>query len=743
MSTVLSKRPDSGTPVHKLQSRPPGWKTWSERFVLATLILLFAVKGFAPAWRHLNSDFPNSYLVARLYREGYPLERVYEWTWFQRQKDHRGIEQRLVGFIPQTLASAMLVAPLSSFPPLKAKRWWLVENLFFLILIVALLTAMTKLGPRRVSLLVFLAVIPLRDGFLLGQTHLFLLLLFAASAWLYFGNRFFGSGITLAAGAALKIYPALFLIFFMCKRQWRAASGLALGMIASGLVSIYLFGLDACRFYVRAVLPWAMRGQTMDPYDVTWGSLGALLSRMFIAEPELNPSPIAHLPWLYSFLYPLIVASIFSAFIWALLLPSKNADRKKIEWASYLFLLLLVSSQPAAYHFVSLILPTVLVTDYLLVRGNWVKAAILVGVYVLACGSYNRFYPENPTGWQAVACFPRLFLMIVFGGLLLWILKLSSNSTEPRTGFSPSIVAGLVFVGMFASGFISNVRHSRGQFDNYSSRVVVVPGSALAFDPVTESGDLFFGALGPRFLTSVPDGYAVFKQVQGGVVSFNAGGDWFHPAVGRNRDIAWAEVAATGGSRVVRFAPSSPVNSMADTRVEVEDAEQPVVSSDGQLLAFIREVQGRSSLWVRPIGSGNNTDAQPERQIAGPEYDVRDVAFFPDHNLVFSSRRNGQFRLFQTDSMRGVIREMSIPNCSARYPALSPDGQRLAFSCEGGGVWQLYALDLHTFAQLQLTRADCNSISPAWMPNSRDIVYATDCGRGLGINALVKLRVVN
>ena len=39
------------------------------------------------------------------------------------------------------------------------------------------------------------------------------------------------------------------------------------------------------------------------------------------------------------------------------------------------------------------------------------------------------------------------------------------------------------------------MRHLNGQFDNYQSRVVTVPGSAIAMDPVVTLDGLFFTAL--------------------------------------------------------------------------------------------------------------------------------------------------------------------------------------------------------------------------------------------------------
>lgn len=702
------------------------------------LILSFARWGFVPAWRHLNSDFPNYYVVARLYRDGYPLERVYEWVWFQRHADHLGIGRRLVSYIPLTLPSALIVSPLSSLPPLQAKRCWLMANLVFMVLTLLLLVRTTRLGLQRIGLLMFLALVPLCSNFLFGQMHVLILLLFTIAAWLYFKERFFTSGLTLAVATTLKIYPGLFLIFFLIKKQWRAAAGLVIGMGAGVLLSIHLFGMDACRVYAREILPFALRGQIVDPYNVTWGSLSALLARLLIYEPELNPSPAVQMPWLYALLYSLVLALIFASFIWAIGWGrTRDQSRVKLEWASYLFLLLLVSPQPAPYHFVSLILPAMLTTDYLVERGQWTRAGALTGLYALACGWYQWLCPADPAGWKIVLCFPRLLFMLLLGGLLLRVLI--SPPEEPakyRLLSRSSLLSASVLVATFAIGFGGNLRHLRGQFDNYSSRVVTVAGSLMAADPAVRPGEVFFTALVPRFLPSIADTYTIHELRAGSVTSFAVVDDWVHPTAGKDPNTAWAELVTNTGSQIVRFSPAVPVHSMADVTVEVEDAEQPTVSSDDEVLAFTREVRGRNSLWIRQLKGQPGT---PDYQIAVPDYDVREASFFPDHRVIFSSRRDGRFRLYVANPLSATIEEMSPPNCSARYPAISPDGKWIAFSCEHGGSWQLHSMNLQTGKQSQLTDGDCNCISPAWTLDSASLIYATDCGRGLGMSALAKL----
>jgi len=724
---------------HALMAHRFDWSAQGQRFLLVLLLLLFAIKAFVPAWSSLNTDFANYYLAARLYRQGYPLERVYDWVWFQRQWDHTGNEHRLVSYQPLTHFSALMVAPWALDPALKAKRIWLLLNLIFLLLIAILLARCTDLGWRRVLLLIFLAFFPLRSNFAYGQMHVLVLLLLTVAAFLYLKNRPFASGIALALAAALKIYPLLFGGLFLLRRQWRAAWGLLLGVAATALLSIQLFGIEACRVYVREVLPWALRSQTIDPYDVGWGSLSAMFLRLFVAEPELNPSPVAHLPWLYALLYPLTVSLILVAFLWAICCKAPDPERRNLEWASYLFLLMLLSSQPASYHLVALILPAVLITGYLLQRGRTTTAATLVVLYVLACGSYTRFCPSSPSGWKTVLCFPRLLFMLIYAGVLFSLLTDSLGKGQRNKIRSWSSAFALVaFLVLFGSGFTLQMRRFRGQFDNYCMRVLNEAGSALTAEPVVKADSMLFTALVPRFLPSIPDTYSVREFTHSSITSFAVGGDWFHPAVGKAADIAWAEMITKGKSRIVRFNPRLPVNGAADFEVEVEDAEQPVASADGEWLLFIREVQGRNSLWLRHLGNPGAGD----RQIAEANYDVREAAFFPDDRIAFSSRHNGRFRLFAVDTDSGGIKEMPAPGCSARYPAASGDGEWLAFSCEQTGTWQLHAMNLRTRSQTQLTDADCNSVSPAWTSDSKSLIYASDCGRGLGLTALAKLSVV-
>jgi len=709
----------------------------AEDLLLALLVGVFVWRGFLPAWRSLNTNFPNYYLVANLYREGSSLNQIYDWTWTQRQKDHASIDETIGAFAMLTPFSLMPVLPLSSWPPLAAKRGWLLLNLVLLALVGYLLHRMTKLGARRVALLMFLAVVPLRSNFLLGQEYVLLLFLFTLAAWLYFRERPIESGLILAVGGALKIYPALFLIFFLRKRQWRAAAGLSVGSIALWLLSAALFGVETVRTYLVEILPWALRGEGMDPYNPGWNSFSAVLHRLFIFEPELNPHPVAHLPALYCVLHPICQATIFVPFLWLMGSSRGSPEREKLHWGAFVAMLLVLSTAPASYDFNGLILTAVLATSYLVVGGRKREAAVIVILYALVCFPLPHMLQGSPDGWKMLLAVPRLWAMTALW-ICLMLVSMRSTAEMPRARLKRTEIVVLLtlWMALVVGATTLNIRHTRGEFENYKTRLFAAPESILVVDPVIAEDKVWF-----TMMTS--DGFHTgnFDGRRLSLISLAA--DSFHPTIALNSSMALVELTSAH-SRIVRFpvAVSAPGPEMISA--EAEDAEKPSVSSDGRWLAFIRESKGRGSLWVKALdpGAGGEPKREAERQLSEKQLDVMEAVFDGTNNIVFSARSSGgQPALFHTRPEHACVLEENVL-APRRYPAVSPDGRWLSFSERDRGNWQLWVRDLATHEERRLTDSECNSIESAWYPDSKHIVYATDCGRGYGLTALCRIQVV-
>jgi Glycosyltransferase family 87/WD40-like Beta Propeller Repeat len=687
-------------------------------------MLLFVRQGWIPAWRTLNTDFPNYFLGAKLWRAGYPLDRIYDWIWFQRQKDHAGLTHPQVAYLPLTPFSALVVAPLTSLTALDAKRVWLVLNLPLLAATAWLLQRTTALPWRRIFLLVFLAIVPLRTSFLFGQQHLLVLFLLAFATCSYLEDRPVSAGVAAALAAALKLYPALWLFYFWRKRAWRAAGAFVLTGVVLAAIGLSLFGVETWRSYLTEILPRSLKGETGDPYLPQLNTSAALLRRLFIADPALNPHPLIVAPGLYLFLQPLVQAALF-AFGLRLVSPRRlDPTREKLEWAGFAALPFILSAGAATYHFVVLILPAALAIAVLVETGRHRDARLLWVCFALCCFPYYKYVPSAPAGWRILLGFPRLYATAAFWGVLaaaLW-------RGRPLPGRSARL--SILFVALTINGIVSTRWHLRsgaaGEPLSSATPTLIATAPALTDDRAFFSrlyeGGFTLGRVEPVLPALLPPGV-----------------DLFHPTFAAGHGDGWVEIASTM-SRVARFSPELAVATPDALTVEIDDAENPVASADGRWIAFLREERGRAGLWIW------DTRAKAARQILAPAQNVLEVAFFPDDpnvRIIVAARPSGRPRLFTVDAASGRL--LPLPAAAdrpARFPAVSPDGRWLAYAEEDGGGWQLTLLDLATGVRHRLTDADCNAVAPAWQSDSRTLVYASDCGRGVGQTALYRVKAV-
>jgi len=73
--------------------------------------------------------------------------------------------------------------------------------------------------------------------------------------------------------------------------------------------------------------------------------------------------------------------------------------------------------------------------------------------------------------------------------------------------------------------------------------------------------------------------------------------------------------------------------------------------------------------------------------------------------------------------------------------AVSPDGRWVAFTSDKTGTAQVWLRNVETGSERILTGGKCNSSSPAWELDSKAIVFASDCGRALGLPSLYRALV--
>jgi hypothetical protein len=468
--------------------------------------------------------------------------------------------------------------------------------------------------------------------------------------------------------------------------------------------------------YATQILPRSLQGEVLDPYSVHAASGAALFHRMFIAEPGLNPAPLLNSPALYALLYPLWQLAILVPLLAVCDTRGNQPRTGQLEWAAFVFALLVLSPVPSSYHFVVMIFSMVLLVDVLLARKEYRVAGLAVALYVLIS-------VVDLVSAGHATLFARLWLALLLWAVFLFCLwpdreqRMLLRADPLRTVCLCAVV--VVGWGTSAYGYHRHFAYL-GRESAYRVAEPVPAYLASGLRPTSSGFD---------FTAMLPGGYRVLDLTGRGVWSMQPTPvDELSFASAADAHAQLLELADSAGSRIVAVSNASSAKGLL-----FSDAESPAISADGKYVAFIREIEGRGALWIATLDRRGKLESGPNR-ILGQPYDVRDVTFASSGWMMFAARVNGRISIF--NMVQGEKPRLFLsPDEEVDSPAISPDERFVAFRKLVHNRWQLAYVDVAMGHEHVLTSGDCNSYSPTWIGPLK-IAYATDCGRGLGLSAL-------
>jgi Glycosyltransferase family 87/WD40-like Beta Propeller Repeat len=672
--------------------------------LLAVLSGIFCFTGLVPAWRRLNTDFPNYFVAASIHSRGLSLDRAYEWPWFQRQKDHLGIDQALVGFAPHPPLCALPFLPLTHLSALNAKRVWLVFNVLFLAIVFWILQRLTSIPWLNVVTLGLLCIVPLRSNLQDGQYYILILLLISAGYYAWRRKRPFVSGLLLSAAAALKLFPGMFLLLFLWKRQWRAVGGFVLGFAALTVISILTFGWNVHQVYVVEVLPRAMRGDLLGPYFLGWSSFSAYWHHAFLYEPELNPVPLVDSPTLFAVAQALTTTVLW--FSYFLRVSFTSDGEEELEWSAFVPLMLLLNPMPSSYHYCVLIFSAIVGAQALQKRARDRQAIFFIVLYAIACAPWRG----------ALAQYAAPLRLISSSLMYVVLLKAIGSKQGMRLSRVAISLAGTACILLM----VLNLRSQKYRDQDFRSRVQIPLSGYRYGDPVSLPNN------GYLFTEMVPTGYTAGSVQRHQVSQLGVPGDVL--SVTSSPAISFAVVEGAG-SRSLLYQVGMTSKQVSDATFE---GQQPSISPSGEWLAFIQEERGESSVWLVKLSS-----ADRPRRLYTTQRTLFELTVGNNGDVIIAEGEVTSPRMLWVDHKNNVIKPLREITGAVRFPALSADDSRLAFSRRNGGSWHLFVHDLTSGAERQLTRGSCNAVSPAWQ-DPHTLLYATDCGRGLGLSAIAR-----
>jgi hypothetical protein len=549
------------------------------RLAAAAAIVFFLATAFRSGWRRVETDFPNYYTAAVCIRKGLPLRNFYDWTWFQRQINFAGVEKQLGGFPPHTPLTAVPMVPLASFPFQTAKRIWITFSLACLAATIFLLTRLTGFASEKLVLLAFLGFGALYTNFLYGQYYVFLLFLLTLAMYCLERGRSEACGFLCGVMFGLKLYGGPFLLYFLVKRDWRGAAGFAASVAGMGALAIGLFGYQDIYFYVSQILPRALNGEIIDPYNPVNQTFSTLVRHFLFFEPELNPHPIWNAPLAVFFLQPLFTFLIAAMTLIGLWKHPSRRERQDFAW--FCLATLLVSMSTSSYTFIVLVLPVALLLREAVDVGDkvFLIAAFVALTFPIWPGSYIWF----PRLWVSLALF-------IFVGRRYW------------RGLSPRLLTTAVAVcAVLAS--VSAWKHYAAYQREPGRRYEVVamqPGAIFSNWPTISKSGLFYQSLGG-------EGY-VLRWLHDGVnekLAFD--GEAFLPHAASPDGPVYFELVGHQNSSMMAFDPSTRRVSIVESSVAPSTAlaeSHLVTSPDGKWSVRESASAGWTQIWLKDQKTG-------------------------------------------------------------------------------------------------------------------------------------------
>lgn len=154
------------------------------------------------------------------------------------------------------------------------------------------------------------------------------------------------------------------------------------------------------------------------------------------------------------------------------------------------------------------------------------------------------------------------------------------------------------------------------------------------------------------------------------------------------------------------------------------DCRYPVVSPDGNYVAYLSKISGTNDIWLMDISGENKTQFT---STLGAE---EKVSWFPSGNSMVYSLNGDLWISYLNGTPATMITNTSY---TERFPSVSPDGQWIAFVSDKNEYTDLWIMNLEGTHTVRLTFDSAVEQSPVWNPNGKTIAYVSDLGDENGI----------
>jgi Tol biopolymer transport system component len=150
---------------------------------------------------------------------------------------------------------------------------------------------------------------------------------------------------------------------------------------------------------------------------------------------------------------------------------------------------------------------------------------------------------------------------------------------------------------------------------------------------------------------------------------------------------------------------------------------EPAFAPDGRYFAF---VQSRGNLnlkmVIRDTKDSKETIFDPGGGFAG----MRRPSFFPDGSRIVISLPESNGQQIATINNQGKDKKLLTATGFNSWPAVSPDGKKIAFGSNRDGDYEIYVMFADGSSPKRLTNSAGMDFRPAWSPDGMQIAFTSN-----------------
>jgi alpha-1,2-mannosyltransferase len=330
---------------------------------------------------------------------------------------------------------AVFFAPLAAVGGTAAKLIWHIVNLTCLFAGVWLtwttwVAVRTRLGLPAQSgasamlLPVVAVLLPLQTNFEHQNMNTLLLVLLAGATWCLVRGSAAGAGLFIGVAAALKVFPALLILYLAIRRKWTAATTALMTAILLTIVPVFVYGRAAFEdllrnFWRLAHSGWPVRGNNQ--------SLVAALDRFVYGFGLDGVRSVVEAP-LAAALFG-VIAFALGALLLALLVTTRPAQTTIPSEVAAVTVLAILLSPIAWDHYWTLLLPAFLILSESRNPALFGRPAQYAfwGAAILTTGLSPLTLGRTGFGVARDASANTIAALVVFGALIMITKRIASG----------------------------------------------------------------------------------------------------------------------------------------------------------------------------------------------------------------------------------------------------------------------------------------------------------------------------